>query len=88
MKRTKTDLIVIHCSATGPHNANIGRDEINDMHVDRGWSGIGRTAVAAKRDVGIGKAAQSCDSDADGVPRGRMKNNFDAMGNFHRRPWR
>ena len=40
MKRKSTDYIVVHCSAT-PRQKDIGRDEIDQMHKDRGWSGIG-----------------------------------------------
>lgn len=32
--------IVVHCSATKP-SADIGRDEIDRWHKDRGWAGIG-----------------------------------------------
>lgn len=39
-KRTKTDFIAIHCSATPPR-ANIGAFEINAMHVARGFTKIG-----------------------------------------------
>lgn len=39
-KRKKTDMIVIHCSAT-PASRNIGAAEINMWHKDKGWSGCG-----------------------------------------------
>jgi N-acetylmuramoyl-L-alanine amidase len=40
MKRTRTDYIVVHCSATSP-NWDGGRDEIDRWHRERGWKGIG-----------------------------------------------
>jgi len=42
--RRKTDYIVVHCSAT-PSTSDIGVDEIDDWHKQRGWSGIGYHAV-------------------------------------------
>jgi N-acetyl-anhydromuramyl-L-alanine amidase AmpD len=42
--RRRTDYIVIHCSATPP-GSDIGADEIDDWHKQRGWSGIGYHAV-------------------------------------------
>lgn len=42
--RRRTDYIVIHCSATPPHS-DIGADEIDEWHKQRGWSGIGYHAV-------------------------------------------
>ena len=38
--RSETKYIVIHCSATPP-NMDIGAEEIDRWHKDRGWSGIG-----------------------------------------------
>jgi len=38
--RSRTDYIVIHCSATPP-SRDIGAAEIDRMHRDRGWSRIG-----------------------------------------------
>lgn len=38
--RQRTDLIVIHCSATKP-NQHIGRAQIEEWHVAKGWAGIG-----------------------------------------------
>jgi N-acetyl-anhydromuramyl-L-alanine amidase AmpD len=38
--RAKTDLVVIHCSATKA-DQDIGRDEIDEWHRARGWDGIG-----------------------------------------------
>lgn len=40
MIRQRTDLIVFHCSATKP-NQHIGRAQIEEWHVAKGWSGIG-----------------------------------------------
>ena len=39
-KRMKTDLIVVHCSAT-PRDMDIGAVEIDGWHKARGWNGIG-----------------------------------------------
>jgi N-acetyl-anhydromuramyl-L-alanine amidase AmpD len=39
-KRSKTDLLIIHCAATPP-NMDIGAREIHQWHLNRGWSGIG-----------------------------------------------
>ncbi|MBX8484977.1 N-acetylmuramoyl-L-alanine amidase [Pseudomonas cichorii] len=38
--RTSTDLIVVHCSATGP-NADIGVREITQWHIQRGFDTVG-----------------------------------------------
>lgn len=38
--RKETKLIIVHCSATPP-GMNIGRREINEWHLNKGWSGIG-----------------------------------------------
>lgn len=38
--RQRTDLIVIHCSATKP-SQHIGRAQIEEWHLAKGWSGIG-----------------------------------------------
>lgn len=40
MRRNKVEKLVVHCSATKP-DQNIGRDEINRWHKDRGWLMIG-----------------------------------------------
>ncbi len=42
--RRRTDYIVVHCSATPP-DSDIGADEIDQWHRDRGWDGIGYHAV-------------------------------------------
>lgn len=44
MDRKKTDYIVIHCSATRPE-MNIGVNEIDQWHKDRGFSMIGYADV-------------------------------------------
>jgi N-acetylmuramoyl-L-alanine amidase len=36
----KIKLIVVHCSAT-PRGADITAEDINQMHIDRGWTEIG-----------------------------------------------
>jgi len=40
MRRARTDYLVVHCSATPPH-MDIGRDEIDSWHRERGFSRIG-----------------------------------------------
>lgn len=42
--RTRTELIVIHCSATKPA-MDIGANEIRRWHKDRGWRDIGYHTV-------------------------------------------
>ena len=42
--RRRTEYIVVHCSATPP-SSDIGADEIDSWHKNRGWSGIGYHAV-------------------------------------------
>lgn len=42
--------LVVHCSATSP-NLLIGASEINTMHLNRGWAGIGYHIVI-RRDPG------------------------------------
>jgi len=54
--------IVVHCSATYP-NQDIGRDEIHQMHLNRGWSGIGYHYVIRKS----GAVELGRDHDNDGV---------------------
>lgn len=36
----KIDTAIVHCAAT-PADMDIGRDEIDQWHKDRGWSGVG-----------------------------------------------
>lgn len=45
--RTETKYVVIHCSATKP-DMDIGRDEIDEWHRARGWSGIGYHYVVCR----------------------------------------
>lgn len=42
--RRKTQYIVVHCSAT-KSNSDIGADEIDTWHKERGWKGIGYHVV-------------------------------------------
>lgn len=54
--RKRTDLIVVHTSATYPHQ-DFGAAEINRMHKARGWSGTGYASVvrqSGKRELGRG----------------------------------
>jgi len=44
MKRTQTDFIVVHCSAT-TRQQDIGAEEIDAMHKKRGWKKIGYQLV-------------------------------------------
>lgn len=48
-KRTKTNWIVVHCSATRAVQRNIGVDDIRQWHLQKGWSDIGYHYVI-KRD--------------------------------------
>lgn len=51
MTRDRTDLLVVHCSATPP-TADIGADTIDRWHRERGWRGIGYHRVI-RRDGSI-----------------------------------
>lgn len=42
--RSATDFIVVHCSATRP-SQDIGRREIREWHIAKGWADIGYAAV-------------------------------------------
>lgn len=54
-RRKRTDFVVVHCSATPP-SMDIGRDEIDDWHRQRGWAGIGYHYVIRRNgDVEIGR---------------------------------
>lgn len=48
-KRTKTEYIVLHCSATRGVQSNIGANDIRRWHIQRGWADIGYHYVI-KRD--------------------------------------
>lgn len=50
MKRARTDLIVVHCSATPP-DMDIGADTIDRWHKARGWSSIGYHYVVRRNGV-------------------------------------
>jgi N-acetyl-anhydromuramyl-L-alanine amidase AmpD len=39
-KRTSTNKLIVHCSDTYA-NMDIGVKEVNQWHLDRGWSGVG-----------------------------------------------
>lgn len=43
-RRSETDAIVVHCSATRP-SLNIGRREIREWHIAKGWADIGYASV-------------------------------------------
>jgi len=43
-RRSTTDAIVVHCSATRP-NLDIGVREIREWHVAKGWADVGYSAV-------------------------------------------
>lgn len=49
-KRTQTDLIVWHCSATKP-GTNIGVAEIREWHLSRGWQDVGYHFVIRRNGV-------------------------------------
>lgn len=54
-QRERTDYIVFHCSATPP-SQDIGAQEINGMHLARGWSGIGYHYVVRRNgDIELGR---------------------------------
>lgn len=46
-RKSETDFIVIHCSAT-PANRDIGAADIDAMHKSRGWQGIGYHLVVRR----------------------------------------
>lgn len=48
-KRSKTNWIVLHCSATRASQVNIGAKDIRKWHKDKGWADIGYHFVI-KRD--------------------------------------
>ncbi len=47
MRRKKTDLIVVHCSATA-FGQNLGAADIDEMHRKKGWNGIGYSQVIGR----------------------------------------
>lgn len=66
-ERTRTDLIVVHCSAT-PSTRDIGAREINRWHIAQGWLGIGYHYVI-RRDgtIETGRPYNTIGSHAQGV---------------------
>lgn len=46
-RRSHTEFIVLHCSATKPQ-LNIGRDVIREWHLAKGWADIGYHAVVKR----------------------------------------
>lgn len=55
MKRTDTDLIVFHCSATRP-SQHIGRAQIEEWHLAKGWNAIGYHFVITRAgDLELGR---------------------------------
>lgn len=64
--RKETKLIIVHCSATPP-GMNIGRREINEWHLNKGWSGIGYHYVI-RRDgsVELGRDIEEIGAHAEG----------------------
>lgn len=64
--RKETKLIIVHCSATPP-GMNIGRKEINEWHLNKGWSGIGYHYVI-RRDgsVELGRDTEEIGAHAEG----------------------
>ena len=48
--RPRTDFVVVHTSATPPR-MDIGRDEIDGWHRERGWNGIGYHVVIRRNGV-------------------------------------
>lgn len=54
-------LFVVHCADT-PESMDIGAEEINQWHLDRGWAGIGYSWVIRRS----GKIEKGRDLDNDG----------------------
>lgn len=55
MKRTITDLIVLHCSATRP-SQHIGAAQITEWHLAKGWTAIGYHFVITRAgDLELGR---------------------------------
>ncbi len=66
MKRLGTDLIVFHCSATKP-NQHIGRAQIEEWHLAKGWAGIGYHVVITRAgDVELGRPLEEVGSHVQG----------------------
>lgn len=54
--------VIIHCSDTYP-DMDIGRDEIERWHLDRGWAGIGYNYIIRRN--GIVEKGRDLDNDGD-----------------------
>ena len=66
MMRKRTKYIIIHCSATPP-TLNIGKEEIDKWHRQRGWFGIGYHFVIRRNGaVEIGRPAMEVGAHAQG----------------------
>jgi N-acetyl-anhydromuramyl-L-alanine amidase AmpD len=66
MKRTGTDLIVFHCSATKP-SQHIGRAQIEEWHVARGFSSIGYHFVITRAgDLELGRPLEEIGAHVEG----------------------
>jgi N-acetylmuramoyl-L-alanine amidase len=66
MKRLGTDLIVFHCSATKP-NQHIGRAQIEEWHLAKGWASIGYHFVITRAgDVELGRALEDVGAHVQG----------------------
>lgn len=64
--RQATNFIVIHCSATPP-TMDIGRDEIDEWHRARSWSGIGYHFVVRRNgDIEIARRLNEVGAHAAG----------------------
>ena len=54
-RRTRTELLVVHCAATGP-NTDVGAAEIGQWHLQRGFTAIGYHYVIRRNgDVETGR---------------------------------
>lgn len=84
------DLLIIHCTATKP-SMDIGAEEVNDWHIQRGWNGIGYHAVIRRNGVveggrplgTVGAHAQGYNSRSVGVSLvGGVDENNNPQNNF------
>ncbi len=66
MMRKRTEYIIIHCSATPP-TLDIGKEEIDKWHRQRGWFGIGYHFVIRRNGtVEIGRPVMEVGAHAQG----------------------
>lgn len=66
-KRTKTNFIVVHCSASGP-NTDIGAKEIDIEHRKNGWAKIGYHFVIRRNGIlEVGREIDEVGAHAYGV---------------------